>query len=63
MLRRAPTTITLTQSDIDQWEATRQRKMHEAQQQQQQEEASAVNEAKAKQRSKKDRIMGSGGSA
>ncbi|KAG9188636.1 hypothetical protein G6011_07341 [Alternaria panax] len=32
MLRRAPTTITLTQADVEQWEASRQRKLHEAQQ-------------------------------
>ncbi|RMZ66886.1 nedd8-activating enzyme e1 catalytic subunit [Pyrenophora seminiperda CCB06] len=59
MLRRAPTTITLTQPDIDQWEADRKRKVHEAQQKLQDEKhAQSTNDAKSKQKSKKDRIMG-----
>lgn len=60
MLRRAPTTITLTQNDIEQWEAVRQRKLYEAKQQQQQaeQEQQAASREEAKARSKKDRIMG-----
>lgn len=66
MLRRAPTTITLTQADIEQWEASRQRKLHEAQQKLEAEIAanqSAI-DARAnqpKQKSTKDRIMGGTG--
>ncbi|KAI4648037.1 hypothetical protein J4E93_004448 [Alternaria ventricosa] len=63
MLRRTPTTITLTQADIEQWEASRQRKLHEAQQKLEAEiaanESNAV--AKSKQKSTKDRIMGGTG--
>ena len=73
MLRRAPTTITLTSADIEQYEANRQRKLWE-QQQQQASSQSADGSEKGKdkdpndelkpfpqhQKSKKDRIMGSG---
>ncbi|KAI4661952.1 uncharacterized protein J4E78_004742 [Alternaria triticimaculans] len=63
MLRRTPTTITLTQADIEQWEASRQRKLHEAQQKLEAEiaanESNAVYKPKeSKQKSTKDRIMG-----
>ncbi|KAK1914868.1 hypothetical protein P3342_010859 [Pyrenophora teres f. teres] len=60
MLRRAPTTITLTQTDIEQWEQDRKRKVHEVQQklEDEQRNAQSANDAKAKQKSKKDRIMG-----
>jgi uncharacterized protein YdaU (DUF1376 family) len=66
MLRRAPTTITLTQADIEQWEATRQRKLHEAQQKLEAEIAAnqSTIDAKSKesrQKSMKDRIMGGTG--
>ncbi|CAE7202441.1 hypothetical protein CFE70_008440 [Pyrenophora teres f. teres 0-1] len=59
MLRRAPTTITLTQTDIEQWEQDRKRKVHEVQQklEDEQRNAQSANDAKAKQKSKKDRIM------
>lgn len=71
MLRRAPTTITLTQADIEQYEANRQRKLWERQQQQQQQQQQAASaqstdsSAKTKDqpvptKSKKDRIMGGG---
>jgi hypothetical protein len=59
MLRRAPTTITLTQADIEQWEANRHRKIQEAQEKR--DAAAATDVAKSKepkQKSKKDRIMG-----
>ncbi|EUC44440.1 hypothetical protein COCMIDRAFT_37713 [Bipolaris oryzae ATCC 44560] len=58
MLRRTPTTITLTQNDIEQWEAVRQRKLYEAKQQQAEQEQQAASREEAKARSKKDRIMG-----
>ncbi|EMD94327.1 hypothetical protein COCC4DRAFT_58271 [Bipolaris maydis ATCC 48331] len=58
MLRRAPTTITLTQNDIEQWEAVRQRKLYEAKQQQAEQEQQQASREEAKARSKKDRIMG-----
>jgi len=59
MLRRAPTTITLTQNDIEQWEVDRKRKVHEAQQKLEDErQAQSANDARSKQKSKKDRIMG-----
>ncbi|EMD63350.1 hypothetical protein GGP41_005345 [Bipolaris sorokiniana] len=58
MLRRAPTTITLTQNDIEQWEAMRQRKLYEAKQQQVEQEQQQASREEAKARSKKDRIMG-----
>jgi len=66
MLRRAPTTITLTQADIEQWEASRQRKLHEAQQKLEAEVAAnqSTSDGKsqeARQRSTKDRIMGGSG--
>lgn len=63
MLRRAPTTIQLTQADIDQYEANRKRKLWEQQQKQQQAASSqssqgAENAQQAQQKSKKDRVMG-----
>ena len=64
MLRRAPTTISLTQADIEQWEANRQRKIYEAQKQKLEAEVQSTADAKSKepkQRSKKDRIMGGTG--
>lgn len=73
MLRRAPTTITLTQADIEQYEANRQRKLQEKQQQQQQqqeeEQGASIQSTNTSDqtvvdqppvKSKKDRIMGSG---
>ncbi|KAH9879189.1 hypothetical protein J1614_002627 [Plenodomus biglobosus] len=74
MLRRAPTTITLTQADIEQYEANRQRKLQEKKQQQQQqqqeeEQGASIQSTNASDqtvvdqppvKSKKDRIMGSG---
>lgn len=69
MLRRAPTTIGLTQADVDQFEANRQRKIWEQQQQQQQEQATTAqstdghaktNDPSALIKNKKDRIMGGG---
>jgi FtsZ-binding cell division protein ZapB len=59
MLRRAPTTITLTQADVEQWEANRHRKIQEAQEKR--DAATATDAAKCKERkqkSRKDRIMG-----
>ncbi|CAI9625640.1 nedd8-activating enzyme e1 catalytic subunit [Alternaria burnsii] len=66
MLRRAPTTITLTQADIEQWEAGRQRRLHEAQQKLESEVAANQTAADGKskesrQKSTKDRIMGGTG--
>lgn len=63
MLRRAPTTIQLTQADIEQYEANRQRKLWEQQQQQQQQNSSQSTQSSEKakqmpQKSKKDRILG-----
>ncbi|XPS93302.1 hypothetical protein M3J09_002662 [Ascochyta lentis] len=68
MLRRAPTTIQLTQADIDQYEANRQRKLWEQQQQQQQQQQEQQNSSQSTQssdkvqqvpqKSKKDRILG-----
>ncbi|KAF9699374.1 hypothetical protein EKO04_002236 [Ascochyta lentis] len=67
MLRRAPTTIQLTQADIDQYEANRQRKLWEQQQQQQQQQEqqnssqstqSSDKVQQVPQKSKKDRILG-----
>jgi hypothetical protein len=70
MLRRAPTTIGLTAQDIEQYEANRQRKIREAQQQETpQSDASERSQNKdpnaelkpfPREKSKKDRIMGSG---
>ncbi|EFQ92785.1 hypothetical protein PTT_10044 [Pyrenophora teres f. teres 0-1] len=59
MLRRAPTTITLTQTDIEQWEQDRKRKVHEVQQklEDEQRNAQSANDAKAKQKSKKDQHL------
>lgn len=63
MLRRAPTTITLTQADIEQYEANRQRKIWEQQQQAAAAQAT-ISSSKAKeqsgpqQKTRKDRIMG-----
>jgi hypothetical protein len=66
MLRRAPTTITLTQADIEQWEVSRQRKLHEAQEKLAAEIAANESSVGAKskesrQKSTKDRIMGGTG--
>jgi hypothetical protein len=67
MLRRAPTTITLTQADIERWEANRQRKIYEAQQQLEANMAAAqstpvsAKPREQKQKTKKDRIMGETG--
>ena len=61
MLRRAPTTIQLTQADIEQYEANRQRKLWEQQQQQQhslQSTQSSETSVQAPQKSKKDRVLG-----
>jgi hypothetical protein len=63
MLRRAPTAITLTQADIEQWEANRQRKIHEAQQkieaaQSKNTSSNPKEPSSTKQKSKKNRIMG-----
>lgn len=68
MLRRAPTTVALTQADIDQYEANRKRKLQEQQQLEQQEKQASIEFSdtnkpaveKAPLKSKKDRIMGSG---
>jgi len=67
MLRRPATTIQLTQADIDQYEANRQRKLWEQQQKQQQQQQQA-NSSQSSQssesaqqvpgKSKKDRVMG-----
>jgi hypothetical protein len=62
MLRRAPTTVTLTQADIEQWEANRHRKIQVAQEKR--DVAAAADAAKSKEpkpKSKKDRIMGGTG--
>jgi hypothetical protein len=62
MLRRAPTTITLTQADVEQWEANRHRKIQEAQEKRGGAAATDVAKSKEpKQKSKKDRIMGGTG--
>jgi hypothetical protein len=60
MLRRAPTTIQLTQADIEQYEANRQRKLWEQQQQQNslQSTQSSEKSVQVPQKSKKDRILG-----
>jgi hypothetical protein len=79
MLRRAPTTITLTSADVEQYELNRQRKVWERQQQQEQAssqsgasqstEGSESGQAKeqdndlkqaARDKLKRDRIMGTG---
>lgn len=69
MLRRPATTIQLTQADVEQFEANRQRKLWERQQAQQQTsshiaEANDTNKQLAPSsasKSKKDRIMGGTG--
>ncbi|KAF2186908.1 hypothetical protein K469DRAFT_571417 [Zopfia rhizophila CBS 207.26] len=68
MLRRAPTTITLTGADVESYEANRQRKLWEKEQADSQLTAASEKsimkepnvEAKSlpKEKSKKDRIMG-----
>lgn len=68
MLRRQPTTIQLTQADLERYEANRQRKLWEQQQQQQakpsQSSQSSQGSEKVQQvqqlpqKSKKDRVMG-----
>lgn len=66
MLRRPATTIQLTQADIDQYEANRQRKLWEQQQkQQQQQQANSSQSSQSSEsaqqvpgKSKKDRVMG-----
>ncbi|KAK7182124.1 hypothetical protein DPSP01_008278 [Paraphaeosphaeria sporulosa] len=69
MLRRPATTITLTSTDLDAYEANRQRKVWEKQQQQAQaahasngadtrSERSQQGSVRPQQRSQKDRIMG-----
>jgi hypothetical protein len=70
MLRRPATTISLTQADIEEYDANRARKIWEAQQAQKQQPSSQSSDVtdKAKEqpqqvpmKSKKDRIMGAGG--
>ncbi|KAF1944141.1 hypothetical protein EJ02DRAFT_341637 [Clathrospora elynae] len=66
MLRRAPTTITLTQADIEQWEANRQRKIYEAKQKleagQSPEDTTKLKvPAPPQRKSREDRIMGGTG--
>jgi hypothetical protein len=63
MLRRNPTTIALTQADLDLYEANRQRKLWEKQQQQQQQQASSQStesseKTQEKEQGKKERILG-----
>ncbi|KAF2626946.1 hypothetical protein BU25DRAFT_411467 [Macroventuria anomochaeta] len=59
MLRRAPTTIQLTQADIEQYEANRQRKLWEQQQaSSSQSTQSSEKPQQIPQKSKKDRILG-----
>ena len=66
MLRRKPTTIQLTQADVDQYEERRQRKLWEQQQAQHQQQAassqSTDTSAKGNDQSAtmKSRIMGGG---
>ncbi|KAF2831446.1 hypothetical protein CC86DRAFT_463334 [Ophiobolus disseminans] len=70
MLRRPATTIQLSQADIDQYDANRARKVWEAQQAQKQassQSTDATDKSKDQvqqvpMKSKKDRIMGGGGS-
>ncbi|KAF1836709.1 hypothetical protein BDW02DRAFT_493160 [Decorospora gaudefroyi] len=67
MLRRAPTTISLTQADIEQWEVDRQRKLHEAAQKlgatlaPSKPNAVSAKPKDQKQKTKQDRIMGGTG--
>jgi hypothetical protein len=65
MLRRNPTTIALTQADLDLYEANRQRKLWEKQQQQQQQQQQASSQStessektQEKEQGKKERILG-----
>lgn len=59
MLRRAPTTIQLTQADIERYEANRQRKLWEQQQQNSsQSTQSSEKPQQVSQKSKKDRVLG-----
>ena len=59
MLRRPATTIQLTQADIEQYEANRQRKLWEQQQQNSSQSSQGSEKAQqAPQKSNKDRIMG-----
>jgi hypothetical protein len=60
MLRRNPTTIALTQADLDLYEANRQRKLWEKQQQQQASSQSTESSEKTqeKEQGKKERILG-----
>lgn len=69
MLRRPATTIQLTQADVEQFEANRQRKLWERQQSQEQMSSQATEAKDANKqvaqsvasKSKKDRIMGGTG--
>ena len=60
MLRRNPTTIPLTQADLELYETNRQRKLWEKQQQQQASSQSTESseKAKEKEKGKKERILG-----
>jgi hypothetical protein len=66
MLRRNPTTIALTQADLDLYEANRQRKLWEKQQQQQQQQQQQASsqstesseKTQEKEKGKKERILG-----
>jgi hypothetical protein len=61
MLRRNPTTIALTQADLDLYEANRQRKLWEKQQQQQQASSQSTESSEKtqeKEKGKKERILG-----
>jgi hypothetical protein len=68
MLRRAPTTITLTSTDVEQYESNRARKIWEQQQQQAASSTDGSENGKhdelkqdpQPQKSRKDRIMGHG---
>ncbi|KAH8732826.1 hypothetical protein GQ44DRAFT_6352 [Phaeosphaeriaceae sp. PMI808] len=69
MLRRPATTIQLTNADVDQYEANRQRKLWEQQEAQKQASSQSTDAPgnpnehaqSAPVKSKKDRIMGGGG--
>jgi hypothetical protein len=59
MLRRNPTTIALTQADLDLYEANRQRKLWEKQQQQASSQSTESSEkTQEKEQGKKERILG-----
>ncbi|KAF2739282.1 hypothetical protein EJ04DRAFT_508984 [Polyplosphaeria fusca] len=73
MLRRAPTTISLTAADIERYEAQRKQRLWQQQQQQQQQQSSSQStissesgkkvtssDKKPREKSAKDRIMGIG---